>query len=155
MLEQAFRLRALGPERRSGRSCRLEARRYVGDGEEHQQREEHQGGDEHQPRRAARFPEVHEDQRDQRGLDASDGERERQRPCAEVLRPGQVGDGGENQERDPDHQIRQGRVTVLLVPVGASVITFVATANSTLQLQADDTMRGRVMALYALVFLLV
>ena len=42
---------------------------------------------------------------------------------------------------------------VLLVPVGASVITFVATANSTLQLQADDTMRGRVMALYALVFL--
>ena len=42
---------------------------------------------------------------------------------------------------------------VLLVPVGMSVIVFVATANSTLQLSADDAMRGRVMALYALVFL--
>ncbi len=41
----------------------------------------------------------------------------------------------------------------LLVPTGATAISFMATANSTLQLRSDDRMRGRVMALYALVFL--
>jgi MFS family permease len=40
-----------------------------------------------------------------------------------------------------------------LVPTGASAISFMATANSTLQIRSDDRMRGRVMALYALVFL--
>jgi MFS family permease len=42
---------------------------------------------------------------------------------------------------------------VALVPTGATAISFMASANSTLQLRSDDQMRGRVMALYALVFL--
>lgn len=44
-------------------------------------------------------------------------------------------------------------LVVLLVPVGAAMITFIATANSTLQLTSSDEMRGRVMALHGLVFL--
>jgi MFS family permease len=39
------------------------------------------------------------------------------------------------------------------VAVGASLIVFIATANSILQLTAESTMRGRVMAIYGLVFL--
>jgi MFS family permease len=42
---------------------------------------------------------------------------------------------------------------VLIVLVGASSITFMATANSTCQLTSLPAMRGRVMALYGLVFL--
>ena len=42
---------------------------------------------------------------------------------------------------------------VLLVPTGAAAITFMALSNSTLQLASSTHMRGRVMALYALVFL--
>lgn len=42
---------------------------------------------------------------------------------------------------------------VLLVLVGTSLIVFIATANSMLQLTAERTMRGRVMAIYGLVFL--
>jgi MFS family permease len=42
---------------------------------------------------------------------------------------------------------------ILLVAVGASLIVFIATANSMLQLTAESTMRGRVMAIYGLVFL--
>jgi MFS family permease len=42
---------------------------------------------------------------------------------------------------------------LLLAPTGALVITFSSTANATVQLGASDEMRGRVMALYALVFL--
>lgn len=41
----------------------------------------------------------------------------------------------------------------VLVAVGAAMMVFLATANATLQLNADPTMRGRVMALYGLVFL--
>lgn len=44
-------------------------------------------------------------------------------------------------------------LVVLLVPIGAATITFIATANTTLQLTASDEMRGRVMALHGLVFL--
>jgi MFS family permease len=44
-------------------------------------------------------------------------------------------------------------LTLLLVPIGASTITFIATANTTLQLTSSDAMRGRVMALHGLVFL--
>lgn len=40
-----------------------------------------------------------------------------------------------------------------LVLVGAASITFLATGNTALQLRADDTMRGRVMALWAVAFL--
>jgi MFS family permease len=40
-----------------------------------------------------------------------------------------------------------------LVPMGVLSMTFIATANSTLQLTTRSEMRGRVMALYALVFL--
>jgi predicted MFS family arabinose efflux permease len=40
-----------------------------------------------------------------------------------------------------------------LVPMGAFSMVFIATANSTLQLESRHEMRGRVMALYALVFL--
>jgi MFS family permease len=42
---------------------------------------------------------------------------------------------------------------IALVPMGAAGIAFVATANSTLQLNSSDAMRGRVMALYSVVFL--
>ena len=44
-------------------------------------------------------------------------------------------------------------VAPVLVAVGAAMMVFLATANATLQLNADPTMRGRVMALYGLVFL--
>jgi MFS family permease len=42
---------------------------------------------------------------------------------------------------------------VVVVPMGATSIAFIATANSTLQLRSEPTMRGRVMALYAVAFL--
>jgi MFS family permease len=41
----------------------------------------------------------------------------------------------------------------LLVGVGLAVMLFLATANTTLQLNSDPAMRGRVMALYGLLFL--
>lgn len=40
-----------------------------------------------------------------------------------------------------------------LVPLGAASVTFAAGVNSTLQLAAEPHMRGRVMALYSMVFL--
>jgi len=42
---------------------------------------------------------------------------------------------------------------LLLVPLGAVSVTFAAGVNSTLQLKADPLLRGRVMALYSVVFL--
>jgi MFS family permease len=42
---------------------------------------------------------------------------------------------------------------VMLVVMGAAAIAFVATNNATLQLRADPSMRGRVMALNAIAFL--
>lgn len=42
---------------------------------------------------------------------------------------------------------------VLLVPMGACSIAFIATGNATLQLRSDPSKRGRVMALYAIAFL--
>jgi len=42
---------------------------------------------------------------------------------------------------------------VALVFMGGFSIAFIATANSTIQLQVEPTMRGRVMALYAMGFL--
>ncbi|HZU78898.1 MAG TPA: MFS transporter [Acidimicrobiales bacterium] len=42
---------------------------------------------------------------------------------------------------------------VVIVPMGAFSIAFIATANATLQLRAEPSMRGRVMALYAIAFL--
>ena len=44
-------------------------------------------------------------------------------------------------------------VGILLVPTGLATLLFLATANSTLQLASAPDMRGRVMALYGLVFL--
>jgi len=41
----------------------------------------------------------------------------------------------------------------LIVPMGALSIAFIATANSTIQIRVDPSMRGRVMALYAIGFL--
>ena len=40
-----------------------------------------------------------------------------------------------------------------LVPLGAASVTFAAGVNSSLQLAAEPTLRGRVMALYGIVFL--
>lgn len=40
-----------------------------------------------------------------------------------------------------------------LVPMGVCSISFIATANATIQLTADPSMRGRVMSLYAIAFL--
>jgi MFS family permease len=42
---------------------------------------------------------------------------------------------------------------IALVPLGAASVTFAAGVNSSLQLSADPAMRGRVMALYSVVFL--
>jgi MFS family permease len=42
---------------------------------------------------------------------------------------------------------------VALVFMGAGSISFIATANATVQLRSDPAMRGRVMALYAIAFL--
>jgi predicted MFS family arabinose efflux permease len=42
---------------------------------------------------------------------------------------------------------------VMLVPLGAATVTFAAGVNSGLQLAVDPAMRGRVMALYSIVFL--
>jgi MFS family permease len=47
----------------------------------------------------------------------------------------------------------QAVALVLLVPMGAASIAFVATNNATLQLRADPAMRGRVMSLNAIAFL--
>ena len=44
-------------------------------------------------------------------------------------------------------------VLALLVPMGAAGIAFIALANSLLQLHSSGQMRGRVMALWAIVFL--
>jgi MFS family permease len=41
----------------------------------------------------------------------------------------------------------------ILVPLGAASVTFAAGVNSSLQLAAGDALRGRVMALYSVVFL--
>ena len=46
-----------------------------------------------------------------------------------------------------------GLELMVLVPMGAAGLAFAATANAMLQLNADANMRGRVMALYAVVFL--
>jgi MFS family permease len=40
-----------------------------------------------------------------------------------------------------------------LVPLGAASVTFAAGVNSALQIAVEPTMRGRVMALYSVVFL--
>ena len=42
---------------------------------------------------------------------------------------------------------------LLLIPLGAVSMIFIATCNSTLQLNSSDAMRGRVMALYSVLFL--
>jgi predicted MFS family arabinose efflux permease len=42
---------------------------------------------------------------------------------------------------------------LVLVPMGAASVVFIATANSLLQLHSTPAMRGRVMALWAIVFL--
>ena len=47
----------------------------------------------------------------------------------------------------------RGSRCVALVPLGAVSVTFAAGVNSTLQLGASPAMRGRVMALYSVVFL--
>ena len=40
-----------------------------------------------------------------------------------------------------------------LIPLGAASVTFAAGVNSALQIHVEPTMRGRVMALYSVVFL--
>ena len=42
---------------------------------------------------------------------------------------------------------------LVLIPLGAVSMIFIATCNSTLQLSSSDAMRGRVMALYSVLFL--
>lgn len=42
---------------------------------------------------------------------------------------------------------------LLMIPLGAASMAFLANVNSTLQLSSDDAMRGRVMALYFVLFL--
>ena len=44
-------------------------------------------------------------------------------------------------------------MALLLVPTGVAILTFTTTANSIVQLGSDPQVRGRVMALYVLVFL--
>lgn len=42
---------------------------------------------------------------------------------------------------------------LLMIPLGAASMAFLANVNSTLQLNSDDSMRGRVMAIYFVLFL--
>ena len=42
---------------------------------------------------------------------------------------------------------------VAVVPLGVAMIMFIASANSLLQLRSDPWMRGRVMALYGVLFI--
>ena len=42
---------------------------------------------------------------------------------------------------------------ILMIPLGMASMTFLATVNATLQLNSSDTMRGRVMAIYFVLFL--
>lgn len=42
---------------------------------------------------------------------------------------------------------------LLMIPLGAASMAFLANVNSTLQLSSDDSMRGRVMAIYFVLFL--
>ena len=44
-------------------------------------------------------------------------------------------------------------MALALIPLGAASVTFAAGVNSSLQLESADALRGRVMALYAMVFL--
>ncbi len=44
-------------------------------------------------------------------------------------------------------------MALLLLPTGVAILTFTTTANTSLQLRVDPAVRGRVMALYVLVFL--
>ncbi|NLT93007.1 MAG: MFS transporter, partial [Actinobacteria bacterium] len=46
-----------------------------------------------------------------------------------------------------------GAAVVLLAPTGAAGVAFIALANTLIQLHSDAQMRGRVMALWAIVFL--
>lgn len=46
-----------------------------------------------------------------------------------------------------------GVAIAVLVPLGAASVTFAASVNSALQISVDPQMRGRVMALYSVVFL--
>lgn len=46
-----------------------------------------------------------------------------------------------------------GSMMAVLVPTGAAVLTFTTTANALVQLGSEPAVRGRVMALYVLVFL--
>ena len=46
-----------------------------------------------------------------------------------------------------------GLEMLILAPLGAASVTLAASVNSALQLASDPTMRGRVMALYSIVFL--
>ncbi len=77
-----------------------------------------------------------------------------------------AGRGGPSERRLSLAAVAVGIVTVLvalaptldtaivaMVPLGFSSIVFMTTANSTLQLSARPEMRGRVMALYGMVFL--
>jgi predicted MFS family arabinose efflux permease len=41
----------------------------------------------------------------------------------------------------------------MLVPLGVAAVIFQATSNSTLQVNTDPALRGRVMALYSVVFM--
>jgi MFS family permease len=43
--------------------------------------------------------------------------------------------------------------SLFMIPLGASSMFFLASMNSTLQLTSEDTMRGRVMAIYFVLFL--
>ncbi len=47
----------------------------------------------------------------------------------------------------------EGVALVALVPMGVCSISFISTANATIQIRADPAMRGRVMALFAIAFL--
>ena len=53
----------------------------------------------------------------------------------------------------PPRRPRCGLQVAVLVPLGAVSVTFAAGVNSTLQLEVEPAMRGRVMALYSVVFL--
>ena len=75
--------------------------------------------------------------------------RRKPRPCAAGRRRVRVRPVRDPGRRDADDTL----FGIALIPCGLAMMTFMNTANSTLQLSVAPEMRGRVMALYMLVFI--
>ena len=99
--------------------------------------------------------------RDLRDADGGDGRRLRARRAGSPARAGASRRGcssaaprcSASPSCSPRSRPRSTLQALALVPLGAASVTFAAGVNSSLQLAAEPMLRGRVMALYAIVFL--